>query len=121
MNNFEIKNFIAVLLKDNNTHADAHEILDTINDAETKVELVSSNIVKKYTELGVETIPRIGFTNCINNDWWEMQDPNLKQLFPELTNSSNLEFLIMVIEDVVYNKKVGKVEITERRYFFRAE
>jgi hypothetical protein len=118
--NEDIKGFIIDSLRSHDgTHLDAQEVLDAAYSSKTSISFDSYNEITKEIDLGREIIPRQGAVSVTNNSFWEMQDPGLKSLFPELTDSPDLfEFLITIVYKIKFNKKTDKVEIIQGRYKF---
>ena len=121
--NEEVKSFITETLKDHDgSHLEAREVLDFVYSSKTSIKLDSYSERKKEIDLGKEIIPRKGSVYVVNNEFWELQDIGLKNLFPELSESADMfEFLITIVYQVKYNKKTDKVEILQGRYKFSTE
>lgn len=121
--NDKIKNFISESLRGQGYNClESQEVLDFVNNPKTIISFDGYNERVKEIGLGQETIPKQGTIGVINNEFWEFQDPSKRRLFPELSDSPNLfEFLIISIDQVKFNKKTEKIEITEGRYKFSIE
>jgi hypothetical protein len=101
------------------TNLEAAPLMQAVEDPDVTVYFDPPSMSLKEIELGKETIPKVGYMDIMSNDFWDLQDPGFTKLFPELTSGNQFqEFVLIIIDDIKFNKTTNKVEIIQKRQKF---